>query len=65
MLIIGEGLTLYCVCLSEPTVSPEVAQLSSICGQTEPALRYFALLSGRDTEATVSAVCPDYVCFVV
>jgi len=44
MLIIGEGLILLYVRYTEPTASPTAVQLSSICGQTDPAIRWFALL---------------------
>jgi len=65
MVIFGEGLLLYYLRYTETTSSPTAVQLSGICGQTDPALRYFALFSGRDTEAAMTALCRDYVSFVV
>jgi hypothetical protein len=65
MVIVWDGLILVYVSYTETTASPTAVQLSSNCGQTDPVLRYFALLSGKDIEAAMTALCRDYVCFVV
>jgi len=44
MLIVGEGLILLYICKNEPTASTSTVQLPSICGQTDPTIRNFALL---------------------
>jgi hypothetical protein len=64
MLITGEGLILDYVSYTETTASPAAVKLCSKCGQTDPAIRYFALLFGRDTEAVMIVLCSDYMCFV-
>jgi hypothetical protein len=65
MLIIGEGLILVYVCYTQPTASPTALTLSSNYGLTNLAHCYFALLSGKDTEAAKTALCPYDLCFVV